>query len=361
MADGGVFLDTSLPLGNHVTFKAGARADWVTDRVDGTAKAFFVPEFGLPPDDFRNRDFDLWMAYGTLEWKVTAEITAVGGFGTGKRPPSLWELYAQEPLVGIVQSGLSSLTGNTNLKPEQLYQMDLGIKADYGWVRAGMNGFYSWVFDYITLSLNQVFPAPMPNLATGMLQGPAVVSPQSFRFYQFVNTNRASLAGGECYAEFDVTDYLTPFGTLSYVEGMDNTRDRRGATFNQPAAVGGAIVPGVGALGSLKEPLPGIPPLEATVGIRLHEPRKNPRYGMEFTARIVSAQNRFAESLFEQYTGGFTIYDVRSYWQVNKNLLLTAGVENLGDINYQEHLDYKNGLGTFQPGINFYCGFKLDY
>jgi iron complex outermembrane recepter protein len=179
------------------------------------------------------------------------------------------------------------------------------------------------------------------------------VSTQDLRFYTYQNTNRASLAGGELYTEIDLNDYLTPFGTMSYVEGMDNTRDRRGNL--------AVTTPGVGQLGSNKEPLPGIPPLEARLGIRVHEPVKNPRLAVEFTARIVDAQNRFAESLLEQGTPGFTVYDVRGYWKATKNLLLTAGVENFGDKNYQEHLDLRDGLGLFQPGINFYFGAKLDY
>jgi outer membrane receptor protein involved in Fe transport len=61
-------------------------------------------------------------------------------------------------------------------------------------------------------------------------------------------------------------------------------------------------------------------------------------------------------------TPGFTTYDLRAYWQVNKGLLLTAGVENFTNKTYLEHLDLRTpGLGFLQPGINFYFGAKMDY
>jgi outer membrane receptor protein involved in Fe transport len=42
-------------------------------------------------------------------------------------------------------------------------------------------------------------------------------------------------------------------------------------------------------------------------------------------------------------------------------LLLLAGIENLTDKYYHEHLDLRTGRGVFQPGINFYFGFELTY
>ena len=46
---------------------------------------------------------------------------------------------------------------------------------------------------------------------------------------------------------------------------------------------------------------------------------------------------------------------------MNKHFLLTAGVENLTNHNYREHLDLLTGAGVLEPGINFYFGAKMDY
>ena len=64
-------------------------------------------------------------------------------------------------------------------------------------------------------------------------------------------------------------------------------------------------------------------------------------------------------------TPGFAVLDLRTYWQVNDKLLLTAGVENLGDAVYREHLDpiAGNAFGDplFRQGYNFYFGSQLTY
>ena len=64
-------------------------------------------------------------------------------------------------------------------------------------------------------------------------------------------------------------------------------------------------------------------------------------------------QDRVALSLFEKETPGFTTYDLRAYWQATDRMLLLAGVENLTDKQYREHLDLRTGRGVFQPGAEF--------
>jgi outer membrane receptor protein involved in Fe transport len=72
-------------------------------------------------------------------------------------------------------------------------------------------------------------------------------------------------------------------------------------------------------------------------------------------------QGLFAASLNEQRTGGFTIVDIRSFWQVTPSLLVTAGVENVGDRLYLEHLDPRAGNLLYRPGTNFYLATQYKY
>jgi outer membrane receptor protein involved in Fe transport len=137
---------------------------------------------------------------------------------------------------------------------------------------------------------------------------------------------------------------VTPFASMSYVEGRDHRRGDRG------------VIPA-----NDEEPLPNIAPFQTRVGVRYHEAAENPRWAIEFAARIVENQDRIASSLLERETPGFTTYNLRGYWQASEALWLTAGVENLTDKFYQEHLDLRTGRGVFQPGINFYFGFEWTY
>ena len=97
------------------------------------------------------------------------------------------------------------------------------------------------------------------------------------------------------------------------------------------------------------------------MGLRFHQPCKEPRWAIEFAARIVDAQDRVASSLLEEPSAGFTTYDLRTYWKATDHLLLMAGVENFTDRQYHEHLDLRTGRGVFQPGINGYVGVELNY
>ena len=100
---------------------------------------------------------------------------------------------------------------------------------------------------------------------------------------------------------------------------------------------------------------------QARVGLRLHQPTTNPRWGVEYTARMVATQNLFASYLGEQRTGGFVVHYLRAYWQPRDNIQVLAGVENIGNLQYREHLDLRTGFGVFQPGINVYTGVRVSY
>ncbi len=343
MVDPGVFVDGTLPLcDNRLILKAGARADWAFANIDSLAFDTSTLQdltSTLGPGPY-GRDFDLWSTYLSAEFKLTEHWSMLTGAGAAMVPPALTELYAVGPVLAVVQNGLNVVNGNPLLNPEQAKQMDLGFRADYETFRFGLSGFYSWIHDYITFA--EVAPASPPFQANVI---------------QFVNTNRATLSGFETYTEWDLYDWLTPFFTMEYVEGRDYTRNFRGLFAANGAPIPGAL-PGSA---SAQEPLPGMPPLEANLGFRIHDRGKNPRWGVEALARMVSGQNRIAESLGEQATPGFTIFNIRTFWRVTKSVMLTGGVENLGNRQYQEALDLRTGLGVFQPGINFYFGAQVTY
>ncbi len=358
--DPGIFAEVSLPVSKRMTFKTGARGDWVqTDSaprlINGNIPVFFqsptdpVTTFdpiifsSNPSNNDLDRNFGLWSAYVSADYKIDSHLTAIASFGYAQRAPTLTELYATGPYIAVLQQGLDRLYGDPNLRPEQLKQLDLGLRADYGWVRGGINGFYGWYQDYITFDL--LFGTTgAQNIAGGNPIAQVV----------FTNTDRATLAGGEFYTEVDFTDWFTGFANLMYVEGrdlthIDNRRDPNLASSRRTIDT---------------EPLPGIPPLDSRLGLRVHDTKRVPSWSIELSVRVVNHQELVAASLLEVPTAGFTIWDVRGYWQVNKSLQLTAGVENIGDKFYREHLDPRAGFPTdllFRPGMNAYVGIQLQY
>lgn len=53
------------------------------------------------------------------------------------------------------------------------------------------------------------------------------------------------------------------------------------------------------------------------------------------------------------------VWDLRAYWRAYDGVLLTAGVENLFDKFYREHLDLLTGNGVYQPGQTIYAGVEM--
>jgi len=361
LANPGLFAEYTAPLGERCLVRAGTRADLVSTSVTGDpATLASLGTQSLPladilgTDDF-SRSHGLWAAYVTGQYEIDCCWTAEVATGYAQRPPSLTELYAAEPFMFVLQNGLNIVTGDPSLKPEQIGQIDIGLRFGTDRLRGKIVGYHGWAWDYITFENMGYQPGPTGEVEQEQLK--------------YVNTQLATFVGTELYGEFDLNDWLRPFAALSYVDGRDRTRNGRFAT--DPSAPGRPSTrqPGLprgassGIAGAEQEPLPGISPLESWLGLRLHQPADAPRWSLELSARLVNRQERVATSLFETPTPGFTVWNIRGYWRATDQLLLIAGVENFGNRTYREHLDFRSpsGIQMFQPGANFYCGGEVTY
>jgi iron complex outermembrane receptor protein len=318
--DVGIFADMSLPVTERLTFRPGGRVDWNDNSlVPGTVV--------LTPNDI-DREFNLYLGTLGLEYDLNDVWTARLTYGFAERSPSPTDLYTRTFLELLQPGGDLSFRGNGNLAKEKLHQIDAGLTAEFSDFRGGVNLFVGWIEDYITY---QFGPDPM-----GL----------AFRAMNTVNTD-ARLAGGEVFGEFDMGYNWVTFAAVSYVQATDRIRN---------------------------EPLWGIPPLDTRLGLR-YQPEN---WGLEFSARIVDDQDRIAQGIFtdgvftsfprvERETPGFTVLDLRGYYRWSEGVRLVAGIENIGDLDYQEHLDSRVDLtygtpgGVFRPGINFYGGIIATY
>jgi len=366
LANPGLFVEYVTPFGERWTINAGGRVDLVSaDVTDSPAKLASLGTQStlaqpisladiLGSDDFAHT-FGLWAAYVTGQYEIGRCWNAELAVGYAQRPPSLTELYAAEPFMFLLQSGLNTVTGDPLLRPEQICQIDAGLRFDNGRLRGRIGGYHAWAWNYITFE------------NTGTANGPTGQVEQVQ--LKYVNTELATLAGAELYCEYELNEWASPFAALSYVDGRDRTRNGRFATWTSGPGRPSTRWPGLargafsGIVGGEEEPLPGISPLESRLGFRLHQAGASPRWSVELSARLVARQDRVATSLLETPTPSFTVWDVRSYWQATERLLLLAGVENFGDRTYREHLDFRSqsGIQMFQPGANFYCGGELTY
>ena len=336
-------------------FRSGARVDWVSTDADTTVLGTSVRdiETGLSTmdlEDFLGADFErqfrLWSLFVSADRRLNNQWTVLFAAGDSMRPPTMTELYAIEPFLAVMPQFLfNSPRGNPTLEQEKQWQVDLGLQGEFRRGRLGVNAFHTWIHDYITYD----------NLANQPFPGSAAVS------ITFVNTDLATLAGVEFEAEYDLTKYLTAFAAASYIEGRDQTRNGSNSPIRAERDPGSTR----GCFDLEEEPLPVMPPLDAVVGHRLQKPEETSPWAIEFSARIVDRQDRIAfVTLGEQETPGFTIFDMRGYWQPTYRHTFTAGIENLGDRTYREHVDPRPATlsgNFFQPGRSFFFGYEATY
>lgn len=336
--DVGYYAESVRQFGPWVTVTAGVRGDVVAtnaaNEVEGVGSTI-----SDDLDSELQQTFLLGSAYLTADIELNDELTGSLGAGYAQRAPTLTEMYSDGPFIGSLQRGRTFLVGDPQLDKEQLIQIDCGVRGDYGDFRGGVYGYYSWVFDYITYDLF----APGGSGAFGFPQGVALV-----------NTDLATLTGAEMYGQYGLSKYVSAFGTFSYVRGTDRTRTGASRIF------GGGSTSRSGEATPTVEALPGINPMETRLGFLIQDPSPRQRWGVEFAARVVNDQSRFAATLEEIATPGFTTYDIRTYFRKG-DWLLTSGFENLTDKFYREHIDYRSGRGVFRPGFSFYTGMEVQY
>ncbi len=366
IANPGVFAEYEEEIDEVWQVRAGGRIDYANADITDRDTKLAVIGFDDPAATYANvmgtpeyeAHYLMPSLFTTVDRKFDEHWVGTINVGYAERPPNLTELYAAQPFMFLLQNGLNNVTGDPRLKDEKLIQLDLSLNYKSHELHAGVRGFHAWAFDYITFE------------NTRIVRGPPVAAVQQV-YLRYVNTDLATLTGGEAYADLWPDDAISPFITTRYVDGRDRTRNGDfattvGTSANASTRDYGAIRGSKsGGIGAPEEPLPGISPLETRVGIRLNDPSPRREWNHELSARIVSPQDRVATSLLETPTGGFTVWDLRTVFRpaANRGLTLVLGVENFTDKFYREHLDFRSATGytVYQPGVNFYSGMNLVY
>ena len=318
----GVYSELTVPFDEFWLTTVGARVDWI----DSTAAQSELRTNTSLPDFEANRDQSntLGAFYLINDVQLARDWDVRFGFGHAQRAPTPVERYSDGLFLGIIQSGFSRVIGDPGLKKERLWQVDASTEFKIRETEFRISGFHSWVLDYITFT------------------GNVINDPGGARLLRHINTDLATLTGAELYAERPLSDRLTGFGTFHVVDGRD--RD-------------------------IRKPLFGISPMEGRAGLRLVDGEDGSKWGVEFSARIVDDQDRLGGLRIgtttvvdiidlEVPTPGFTTFQIRGYWNVTDSLHVVAGIENLFDRNYLEHLSLRlpddgafTGTRVLEPGF----------
>lgn len=292
----GVFGELHHELNDHDRLIAGLRIDrWKAS--DKRASGAWVTR-GTSRSDTLQSGFGRWerdLASGAA--------TVYAGLGHVERFPDYWELISQNK---------QSMTTNSAFltKPEKTTQLDVGLNWAEGPLSASVSAFYAHIDDYI--------------LVDTVSKGGGLTT---------VRNVRARTAGLEAGLGYRISPQLTADGSLAWVRGNNRTD---GTALAQ------------------------MPPLEARFALNWD----NGTWSAGALLRLVARQSRVDPgrgNIVGQDLGktpGFGVFSVNGGYRVNKQIALTAGIDNLFDRKYAEHLskagfdlpDYVSDTRVNEPG-----------
>ncbi len=204
-------------------------------------------------------------------------------------------------------------SGNPGLAPERSIQVELGserITSKYG-VRA--NVFYNRVSNYIL----------------GRSDSGLVEDAGTYRFRVFDNISAATLMGFELSTVYSIVPEVEANASVSYTRGQNLEFD---------------------------EPLPLMPPLALTASIRYSNAAG---WNAEVEGRGAAPQNRVSSrAAKEDGTDGYFVVNLRGNYPVNNRVEIKAGVDNLFDYYYNEHLSFGNLASV---GRNVFAAIVVRY
>ncbi|MFJ4141832.1 TonB-dependent copper receptor [Pseudomonas sp. NPDC089734] len=224
---------------------------------------------------------------------TSAPATVYAGLGHVQRFPDYWELFS--PTSGPE----GSVNAYDSIKPEKTTQFDFGIQYKTDDLEAWASGYVGQVRDYILFAYSD----------GGMMGSTS----------QAQNID-ARIMGGELGAAYQLTSNWKADATLAYAWGKNSSDGTA---------------------------LPQMPPLETRLGLSY----TRDAWSAGALWRVVSKQTRIdlnkgnvvGKDLDE--SPGFGVFSLNGAYRVNKHLKLSAGVDNLLDKNYAEHLNLAGNAG----------------
>lgn len=220
--------------------------------------------------------------------------TWYAGLGHTQRFPDYWELFSASPgPIGFVQPMES-------LEPEKTTQLDIGINYRGDKLEAWASAYAGQVRDYILFSYG-------PGMMPGHVRSQA-------------SNIDARIMGGELGMSYRLDSNWKTDASLAYAWGKNSSDDH---------------------------PLGQTPPLEARLGLAYE--RSDWSAGALW--RVVAAQNRVDEGKGNvvgkdfDTSSGFAVFSLNAAYRLTPEVKLSAGVDNLFDKAYSEHLNLAGNAG----------------
>ena len=318
----GVYGEWQANLGQSWQTIAGLRQDTVrSDTADivnrGMAPLSDQTSFNSRAHDFTDHNWDATLL---ARYRASPGADYEIGLARKTRSPNLVERYIWSPSnASAGQADGRTYLGNLDLTPEVSHQVSLGAAWHGAVWRIAPSVFYNRVSDYIQ-------GTPIARLDSS---GNPVL--------QYTNLGRADLYGMDGRWSYQWSEALGLRGTLSYVRGENQDNG---------------------------DNLYRIAPLRGDVNLDYR--RGAWKHTVEW--RLAARQDKVSAYNGETPTGGYGLVNLRTRWQLSKAASLSAGVENLFDKYYADHLGGINrvsggdvAVGAHIPGAGRFLYLAGEY
>ena len=208
--------------------------------------------------------------------------------------------------------------GDPDLKPEKGYSFDLGFRVWKPKINLKINGFLNRFSNMIVEKQGEF----VYTFNTGAEAGTQDTLPALINS----NVKEAMLYGFDMQTNYNIYKNTVIYATASFVRGKDTKNDKN---------------------------LPLIPPINGNTGIKYHFPGIGT---IDFSAKIFDDQEKTAQG--EQRTPGYAIYNLMissSEFDLKMpKIKVTAGIKNIFDRAYRNHLSTNRGIINIEPGRTYY-------
>jgi iron complex outermembrane receptor protein len=288
----GVFGEVSWPLSDAQRIVSGVRFDQWEAQDSRTSLAIGMGAGAVNPTAGRTRSTLLTSGFGRWERDVDAlDATVYAGVGHVERFPDYWEL------LSAGREAADSISA-FDTQPEKTTQLDTGFVYRASRLELSLAAFYNQIDNYILIQSNYRKGMRRANVARNV---------------------DASTFGAEADAAYAIGGGWKVIGTLAYTRGDNETDD---------------------------VPLAQLAPLEARLGVNY----ERGAWSFGTLARWVADQERFAldqGNIVGQDLGrtdDFATLALNTTWRSGRGIMLSAGVDNVFDRLYAEHLSRSGAM-----------------
>ena len=287
----GVFGEAVYAINDRHHVVTGLRFDdWHAEDRRATIRVGMTPMPNPTANEERNES--LVSGFARYEYYLNKTNHVVAGVGHAERFPDYWEL------VGNNKGSETSISA-FNTRPEKTTQIDMGLVHQSSRFAANVSLFYNKINDYILIQSNVPVGMAMTTITRNI---------------------DATTWGGELGIGYAFLENWKVEGSLAYTRGENDTDSL---------------------------PLAQQPPFESRVSLNYN----NETWSFGALWRWVADQNRVAVDQGNVVgqdlgpTDGFNVFSINGGWSSGRHLRLTAGVDNLFNETYAEHIS-RNGAAV---------------